>query len=399
MSQEGSTGSRSTLIAAGLCLLAFAAMGLTWTQMAGDQTSPAATQRTVATTTQAAVAAASVAQPDDASSEYTPHEWTDEEIAALRVHGLAEPKPRTPATIRVATYNVENLFDDQDDPTLSGRSEDIDDEKPLAELEALAETIRRVDADILALQEIESERALRWFMEAHLQGMGYDHIASPDAGDGRGIEQAVISRFPITGTKQWVKEPLGGVHPAKYGNRENWYAGEPITMHRSPLMVDLSVPATAWGGQTTDASYELTVIVVHHKSGRHSGYWREKEATGLLERIADLPADQNVLIMGDFNARSSEATIATYLSAGFTDLFGDADNADPQVQTHAGIGRIDYVLFNEAAAAEVLPASRFVLGTNAYADWQDWRYDPAPPGYASDHYPVVVDLNPAAEQR
>ena len=74
--------------------------------------------------------------------------------------GVDEPLAKAPGTIRVVTYNVENLFDDVDDPSLSGRNEDIDDTKPGAELAALAETIRRLDADVIALQEIESREAL-----------------------------------------------------------------------------------------------------------------------------------------------------------------------------------------------------------------------------------------------
>ena len=58
------------------------------------------------------------------------------------------------------TNYVLNLFDQDDDPALSGEF----DELPMATTDgrcrSLAEVIRRVDADVLALQEGESEAAV-----------------------------------------------------------------------------------------------------------------------------------------------------------------------------------------------------------------------------------------------
>lgn len=115
---------------------------------------------------------------------------------AMRRFGVAQAPETTPGAIRVTTYNIENLFDDVDDPELTGDNDDIDDEKPLAELKAAARAIRLVDADVLCLQEVESLEALLAFRDAHLADMGYDHVVSIDAGTGRGIEQSVLSRFP-----------------------------------------------------------------------------------------------------------------------------------------------------------------------------------------------------------
>ena len=42
-----------------------------------------------------------------------------------------------------------------------------------------------------------------------LRRLGYEHIASVDAGDGRGIEQAVLSRFPVSGVVRIELAPLG----------------------------------------------------------------------------------------------------------------------------------------------------------------------------------------------
>lgn len=311
-----------------------------------------------------------------------------------RRFGSAEPSPRTEGVIRVATYNLENLFDGEDDPTLSGRQEDIDDEKPRHELIALARTIKRIDADVLCVEEVESLAALTAFRDTYLAGLGYEHIVSIDAGDERGIEQAVLSRFPLSEGENWPQKPLGGKHPAKYGNQENWYAGEPIVFHRSPLMVDVTVPAGARGN---DDAYTLTVVVVHHKSGRYSGYWREAEAKGLAEILKaarKANPERNVLVLGDFNATTGTPEVKTLLRAGFTDLADEAGLSGDAAVSHESGRRIDLILANEAAMGEILPETLFVLGTPARPDGIDWRDMPTFEGYASDHYPVVVDLRP-----
>ncbi|MCB9845658.1 MAG: endonuclease/exonuclease/phosphatase family protein [Phycisphaeraceae bacterium] len=317
----------------------------------------------------------------------------DGDLDFLIRYGQKEPKARTPGAIRLATYNVENLFDDVDDPALSGQQEDATMTVAAERLEALARAIHRIDADIIALQEIENEHALAEFRDHYLSDMGYAHLASIDAGDERGIEQAVLSRYPITHVENWVRRPLGGVHPDKYGDSENWHAGEPIVFHRSPLRVDVMVAGVYDG--PPDQAPTITLVVVHHKSGRPAGYWREAEARGAVEILSDLEKslpNRPIFVLGDFNEVSAGPPLETYRDAGFIDAFDDAPQADPRSISHASGRRIDHILMNPAAADLAIRQSRFVLGTIGRMDGQDWRSEP-PPGYASDHYPVVIDLH------
>lgn len=310
-------------------------------------------------------------------------------------YGVPKAPERSPGAIRVATYNIENLFDDVDDPALSDRQEDIDDLKPEGQMAAVALAIREIDADILCLQEIESREALDWFMSGRLDAMGYTHVLSIDAGDERGIEQAILSRFPIVENRNWVRRPLGGVHPEKYGNGRNWHAGKDIVFHRSPMMGVVEVPAESWGG---DEALRLRLLVVHHKSGRHSQYWRDKEAEGLVELLGEIDASEGLgptLILGDFNAESGAASVEMYEGAGFTDLFRDNTGPDAKWASHESGRRIDMILANDLARALSDPASEFVLGTPARPREISWRDLDTFPGYASDHYPVAVELRPA----
>jgi len=302
--------------------------------------------------------------------------------------GAAEPAEKPPGTFRLASYNVENLFDAIDDPALSGRWEDMNSVKPESQLAGVADTIRRLDADVLALQEVESAQVLLWFRDTYLSGAGYEHHASIDAGDERGIEQGVLSRFPIVEATNWAGEVLGGTHPALFGDAENWYAGQTIKFHRSPLRVRVAVPGA-------DGAWTLTLFVVHHKSGRGGDYWRQAEAERTAELVAaELAADPRapVAVLGDFNATPDETVDDHYLRAGLEDLFGARIPGDPRFVTHASGRTIDYILGSAGLAWRVAGGSRFILGTPVRAEGEDYRSTPAPEGYASDHFPVVVDV-------
>jgi len=304
---------------------------------------------------------------------------------------------RTPGAIRLATYNVENLFDDQDDPELSDRYEDIDDTKPEPHVRAVADAIRALDADIIALQEIESEAVVRWFRDTYLADMGYDHIASIDAGDERGIEQAVLSRFPIASVTNWPRHPLGGVHPDKWGSGDNWNAGEPITFHRSPLRVDIDIPPQTGTAEAATDTYRLTLYVVHAKSGGPGEYWRLSEARGLANQIKlQLAAEPaaNIAVLGDFNAFLSDESVQSLTSSGLTDALASVADRSPRFVTHESGRRIDHILINANLKPELVPASPFILGTPSLPEGIDWRQEWRPDGYASDHFPVAVEITP-----
>jgi endonuclease/exonuclease/phosphatase family metal-dependent hydrolase len=362
-----------------------------------------------------AFGAASLAQPavlDEPSTEGWPRgPISAAEIAAAadgRAHlhrfGLTEAPAKTAGAVRIATYNLENLFDDVDDPALSGREEDAGMTKPAAELAELARAIRALDADVLAVQEIEGLDALTRFRDAWLADMGYEFVVSLDVGGERGIENGVLSRFPVVASEVWPGKELGGVHPAKYGNQENWYAGQKIAFRRSPLMVEVEVPAGARGNAEAE---RLTLFVVHHKSGQYSGYWREAEAAGVLKLIEGWTAerpDEPVVVLGDFNAQPADPSVRTYLEGGFHDLFTKEAPAGatppPAFTTHESERRIDLVLLNGAAWERMVPGSGFVLGTASRPVGVSWRDLETFPGYASDHYPVAVEVmvaEPGAE--
>ena len=307
--------------------------------------------------------------------------------------GLTEPMPRLDGTVRVASYNILNFFDQKDDPTLQGDYDDFGDNpgpSSSERCEELASVIRAIDADVLALEEVESEEALAWFRDNYLSDMGYEYIASRDVGYYRGIEQSLLSRFPITEVKTWpnanlirVKRTGGGWDDIPEGTRE-------IRFQRSPLCATVRTPD----------GYELTLFVVHHKAG-YNRWHREAEALQIMAYVADMSQrdpDRNIIILGDFNAQPWDRSMQVYFRGGMVDAMTlrshnpEHDDASPVRQTHTSGRVIDFILLNHAALGEMVNGSGFVLGTSA--EEYDWKKNPIPAGYASDHYPVTIDIVP-----
>ena len=307
--------------------------------------------------------------------------------------GQETANARTPGSIRLASYNIENLFDDRAGGFKPGVEKDAMRPKPTEHKREVANAIRAIDADIVALQEIGSLEALLWFRDEFLKDAGYEHVVSLDSGDERGIEQAMLSRFPITEAKVFPHLPLGGVHPEKYGDEENWNAGQPLMGRRSPLLATVEVPMSAFGNRG-DESYTMRLLVVHHKSGRWNDYWRTAEAKKFVELLEG--ANENgarVAVLGDFNAQMNEEPLRVYREAGYEDVFHWSERSS-RTLTHASERAIDFILVNGALRKDVVDNSAFVFATPLLPREADWRTTPAPVGYAADHMPVVVDIKP-----
>jgi endonuclease/exonuclease/phosphatase family metal-dependent hydrolase len=170
-------------------------------------------------------------------------------------------------------------------------------------------------------------------------------------------------------------------------------AGEKnITFQRSPLMAVIQIAP----------GYQLTVLSQHHKAGPSFNWHREAEAVRINEIVDQMEAkdpDRNIVIMGDFNAAPWDKSLRVYLRGGMIDTLSyrliDRDSPEsPLYKTHESDKVLDYILMNSAAFREYVPGSGFVYGTIAPPGNYDYRNDPQPSGYASDHYPVVVDIMP-----
>lgn len=195
-------------------------------------------------------------------------------------------------TIRLATFNAENLFAryrfkrsfdplGEDGFTINDLAFEIYDE---TEKQITARAIAEVDADVIALQEIESLPVLDAFNSRYLARLRYRHRVLIDSFDPRRIDVAILSRHPI-------------VHVRSYRHEKN-SANTAWLFSRDCLEAAVEVQGK-----------ELILYVNHLKSmmeGRKVTHARRKEQAGRVagivdERWKDRGYEGNFAVLGDLN--------------------------------------------------------------------------------------------------
>lgn len=244
----------------------------------------------------------------------------------------------TPATIRIATFNLESL----DEPPRGRGSLE-------SRIRMLRPQLMRLRADILCLQEVNGQmdaaggmRALH-ALDAVLEGTAYRtfHRVATRSPSGRGVRDrhnlVILSRFPIIGSDE-VWNHL--VDPPLYRCRTSnppQDSAQPVGWDRPMLYADVDLG----GGR------KMVVVNVHlrapraayiagQKSDRHNwktmAGWAEGfflatvkaagqalEVRAFLERLFDLEGEALVAVVGDFNSTETEAPVRIIL--------GDEDDA------------------------------------------------------------------------
>ncbi len=266
--------------------------------------------------------------------------------------------------ITVATYNVLNLFDDVDDPY---RDDDSADVKPRPQLEALAKSIRGLNADLLALEEVENRGYLQMFVDVFLSDMGYNEVVLFEGNDPRGIDVALVSRLPV------------GTVTSHRHLRFADQAGTRIPYRRDLLQVRVE-PADA---------PPFDVFVVHLKSKEGSDddagldirLAEAKETRRILDEALAKDPKARFLICGDFNDVIDSEPVKTILGSGETALRAFIDDLPED-------GRISY---NRPPYRSMID---FIFASPAMAERYEagsYRIVPgSPDDTGSDHNPVAA---------
>ncbi|MGV3653551.1 MAG: endonuclease/exonuclease/phosphatase family protein [Noviherbaspirillum sp.] len=280
--------------------------------------------------------------------------------------------------IRFATFNVLNLalpglrFYDNLEPYTPAEYE--------AKVEWIARQIDRLDADVLGLQEVFSQAAVKDVLARTKKYRDAQHLGfDPDPSGRFTPSVALVSRLPLAAA------------PAVYTELPRRLAiplpevDEAMTRFTRPV---LHVPVTAPGGTA------IHVFVVHLKSKRpdfrngkseESQYGvaqlrslirRSGEALGLRYLLTDFAAGKRVplVVMGDFNdvagAMATQLVLGTGrpVAAGFDDRMFDSQGiqaapcavrAPAFTHLRDGVGEvIDHILVSE----DFHPASSHAIG-------------------------------------
>ncbi|MFA7173684.1 MAG: endonuclease/exonuclease/phosphatase family protein [Kiritimatiellia bacterium] len=198
----------------------------------------------------------------------------------------------------VASWNVENLFDTEDD--LNNPHDDgytpqgwanWTEQRYQVKLDHLAEVIAEIQPVILCLVEVENRRVLEDLRSTLLKNHNYQlpAIIHRDGGDVRGIDVAIMAKF--------------------MPDNISWFRA--ISGQRDVLACEFSIDGN-----------ELTVMVNHWKSKLgtpgQSNFIRQQQAQSVRDFI-DLKLSQNpgaaIVVAGDFNADIDEAVLTE--TAGF----------------------------------------------------------------------------------
>ncbi|MGV3772344.1 MAG: endonuclease/exonuclease/phosphatase family protein [Verrucomicrobiales bacterium] len=202
------------------------------------------------------------------------------------------------AELSVASYNVE-FYLDQDEPTLKVSA------KTEAAKAKIQETIKKLDADVVALQEMSTSKGLNELQSAlQKQGVSYPYIELMPSADPN-LRLAYLSRLPILAQH-------------RYTNENYLLRGRRHTVARGFFAIEVQPP----GGP------RCAIINVHFKSQRQlftadDAEMREQEALQLKERIAQLTRDSrgNLIVAGDFNDSIDSRPLRILVGRGANRLF------------------------------------------------------------------------------
>jgi exonuclease III len=262
-----------------------------------------------------------------------------------------------PNRVSIMSFNVENLFDTEQDKgkedftylPLSHKKEskeiqkfcsrqkgtsrrqecltlDWSEEVLKTKLKNLTEVVLQIynqGPDILLLQEVENLKVLKYWNDSYLQSAGYRTIELVEGSDPRGIDVALMSRFPLSGPV--VLHPLKGFFEKKESvdSQESSFHREPQNLKnkkkkrqpqeefsekgrslkkernltgRGVLEVPLLLPNKR----------VLHVFVVHLPSQAKPFIFREKSVEVLEQLVAQVPPGRPWVIGGDWNISSKE---------------------------------------------------------------------------------------------
>ena len=310
-------------------------------------------------------------------------------------------------TFRLGTFNAENLFARYKFRTTYKPSQSngfsvndvafnhyANNEKKLT-----AQAIKKVNADILCLQEVESLKVLDNFNSKYLGRKGYRHRLLIDCFDPRHIDVAILSRFPILSVTSH-RDDLSQIRRGKK------------LFSRDCLEVQVEIPVNR-GKKTVFHLY-----INHFKSmmgGRKRTAAKRKEQADRVKAIVDQHWKNkgyrgNFAILGDFNDYDDGLTSLNSLlrHQNLVDVLRNSSLAQAARWTHyykrkKQYTQLDYLmlskpLYNQACeklGVKLLPPGLMLQGLPQRAErytgprFKDVGMDKPK---ASDHVPLYVDV-------
>ena len=280
------------------------------------------------------------------------------------IEPIAQPRITPRQNLTVATFNVRNLFDANDDPFTHDETTPT---KPRAELRCLANIIRELNADVLALQEVESRGYLKRVRDVFLADMGYEQIVHYEGNDMRGIDVCLMTRLDVG--------PVTSYRHLRFVDDNGDLRG----LNRDILRVELR------GG-----SQPFEVWVLHLKSnsgGREAAepirLGEVRQIRRLLDQALRQDPQRRIIVCGDFNDTAESATVRGIVGSGKNSLQSfwketpETDRITYNLEPHRSM--IDFILCSPAMAANYISGT-YRIRSGSLAE------------VGSDHNPVVAEF-------
>ncbi len=276
-------------------------------------------------------------------------------------------------TVRIATWNVENLVDGLDDPYVSAAWEDSGGRDREAKLQRIVEVLRALNADVVVMQEFEHSRFLRTLAAERFPELGYRYFAGTESSNWY-QNVVVMSRLPLGTIRNYanVYTPVPGIRDSagrpevqSLINNRMWilelFAREQSTIHLAGL---------------------------HLKAGRtpRDTAMRSGQVRFLQGELRDVSGSgMGIVVAGDLNATPGSREL--------DELIAGAGVGVPLVDPLAGSGilthpaqnptrQLDHILVDRRLAGRLIPNGvRVVRPLSAELM-----------AVASDHLPVVATM-------
>ncbi|HOJ17663.1 MAG TPA: hypothetical protein PLT92_03775 [Ignavibacteriaceae bacterium] len=222
-------------------------------------------------------------------------------------------------TLFVAFYNLENLFDNFDDPEkideeyIPGGKKEWTEERLVKKMANLTRVVSEMnngkDPDILGFCESENEAvAQRWVDEYF--GKDRYRLAYKESPDGRGIDVGLIykpEKLILISVSGDTVPPVADLYPTRMILH--------VKLQRSVSSEVINVFVNHWpsrrGGDNKTELYRIEAAKVLRKN---------------VNKLFSENKEANVIIMGDFNDEPDNISITEYLNA--LSFFGEEEETD-----------------------------------------------------------------------
>ena len=310
--------------------------------------------------------------------------------------------------LRIAFYNVENLFDTKDDPNKPDEEYTPNSDKKWTtkrydtKLEQLGKVIQAMETpDLLGVCEVENEQVLLDLAANSQLASGNYGVAHKESNDYRGIDNALLYNkdvFEVTEVDNVVlKFPKNITEGRSYTSRDIFHVTGKLA-DNTTLHVFVNHFPSRRGGLRASEPKRLFVAGVLRKE---------------VEKVMAQDDDARIVIMGDFNDETDNKSMTQVLKA----IPANTDAPQELVNAFIGFDKEDKGSYNYRGNWNML--DQIILSDNFYTSNGSWEFSDAVifqekwmmyndprngatpsrtyggPNYYggfSDHLPIYVDL-------